>query len=148
TFVAIALIDRVGRKPLLLAGSVGMTLTLGVMALALAGAGAGAGEGGPLTLGRGATVAALVAANLYILAVAVAWGPVVWVLLGEMFGNRFRGAGLAVAAAAQWLANFAVTFTFPALRGGLGLGGACGLYAAAALASFFFVAKWITETKG
>jgi MFS transporter, SP family, sugar:H+ symporter len=83
TIPAIALIDRVGRKPLLLAGLAGMAVTLGVMAVVFATAGTGA-NGTPL-LGHAAAVTGLTAANLYIVAFAMSWGPVMWVLLGEMF---------------------------------------------------------------
>ena len=71
---------------------------------------------------------ALVAANAYVVFFGVSWGPVVWVLLGEMFPNRIRATALAVAASAQWLANFAITSTFPALAE-FGLTFAYGLYA-------------------
>src|SRR5262249_40439186 len=80
TIPAIAPIDRVGRKPLLLAGSIGMALTLGAMAVVFGSAGVGP-DGKPL-LAHGAAVAGLVAANLYIVAFAASWGPVMWVLLG------------------------------------------------------------------
>src|SRR5438874_263066 len=82
TIPAIMLIDRIGRKPLLLIGSVGMTLTLGAMAAVFATAGAGP-DGKPV-LSHMAAMAGLTAANLYIVAFAVSWGPVMWVLLGEM----------------------------------------------------------------
>jgi hypothetical protein len=77
----------------------------------------------------------------------VSWGPVVWVLLGEMFPNRIRATALAVAAAAQWLANFAITSTFPALAE-MGLSFAYGLYAAFALLSLLFVWFGVRETRG
>jgi MFS transporter, SP family, sugar:H+ symporter len=78
----------------------------------------------------------------------ISWGPVVWVLLGEMFNNRIRGAALAVAASAQWLANFAITMTFPILLGSVGLAGAYGFYALSALISLFFVMRFVSETRG
>jgi MFS transporter, SP family, sugar:H+ symporter len=90
---------------------------------------------------------ALVAANAYVVFFGVSWGPVVWVLLGEMFPNRIRATALAVAAAAQWLANFAITSTFPALAE-LGLSFAYGLYAGFALLSLLFVLAGVRETKG
>ncbi len=70
-----------------------------------------------------------------------------WVMLGEMFPNRIRGAALAVAGFAQWFANFLVTQTFPPLAE-FSLGLAYGLYAAFAALSFLFVAKFVPETKG
>ncbi len=146
TIPAIVLIDRVGRKPLLLAGSVGMAVTLGAMALVFATAGKGA-DGNPL-LTHGAAVAGLAAANLYIVAFAMSWGPVMWVLLGEMFPNQMRGAALAVSGASNWAANFAVTVTFLPLMGLAGLSGAYALYALAAAVSVPFVWKAVRETKG
>jgi MFS transporter, SP family, sugar:H+ symporter len=146
TIPAIMLIDRLGRKPLLLAGSIGMTLTLGALAVLFATAGVGADSKPVLT--RAEAVTGLVAANLYIVAFGVSWGPVMWVLLGEMFPNRLRGAALAVTGAANWVANFAVTLTFPPLLKGTGLAGAYGLYAAAAVISLFFVLTAVRETKG
>ena len=146
TLIAIAFVDRFGRKPLLLIGSVGMALTLGAMAWLFANAPLDAG-GSPVLAGARGT-AALVAANLYVFAFGFSWGPVVWVLLGEMFNNRIRGAALALAAAAQWIANWLVTLTFPWLAREIGLGFAYGLYTAAAAISFVLVARWVKETKG
>jgi len=144
TLVAIALVDKVGRKPLLVVGSAGMTLTLGLMALCFAHA---SGSGAALSLPPPWGLLALVAANLYVVFFGVSWGPMVWVLLGEMFPNRIRAIALAVAAAAQWLANFAITASFPALAE-LGLSFAYGLYATFALVSLFFVLGAVRETRG
>jgi sugar porter (SP) family MFS transporter len=144
TLVAIALVDRIGRKPLLLVGSAGMAITLAVMAWCFSQA---TGSGAELALPGQVGPIALVAANLYVVFFGVSWGPVVWVLLGEMFPNRIRAIALAVAAAAQWLANFAITATFPRLAE-IGLPFAYGLYAAFALLSFAFVWKWVRETRG
>jgi len=146
TIPAIVLIDRIGRKPLLLAGSVGMALTLGAMAIVF-GTAALDPDGKPM-LGHTEAVAGLVAANLYIVAFGVSWGPVMWVLLGEMFPNKLRGAALAVSGATNWAANFAVTVTFLPLLGAVGLAGAYGLYAAAAAVSLPFVWAAVRETKG
>jgi SP family sugar:H+ symporter-like MFS transporter len=144
TIVAISLIDRVGRRVLLLVGSGGMALSLGVLAAAFATA--PVVDGQP-ALDGGAGVVALVAANAFVVFFGVSWGPVVWVLLGEMFSNRIRAAALGLAAAAQWAGNFVVSTTFPALAE-VGLGLAYGLYTAAAVLSFLFVAKFVRETKG
>jgi MFS transporter, SP family, sugar:H+ symporter len=146
TIPAIALVDRVGRKPLLLAGSAGMAATLAVMAAVFVTAAVGA-NGKPL-LTHGAAVTGLVAANLYIVAFAVSWGPVMWVLLGEMFPNRMRGAALAIAGATNWVTNFAVTVTFLPLVNVAGLGRAYALYAFAALVSLPFVWIKVRETRG
>jgi len=146
TFIAIALIDKVGRKPLLLFGSVGMVITLGLMAFIFARA--GVDEKGNPVLSKEAGLVAFAAALLYIVSFGTSWGPVMWVLLGEMFPNRLRGAALAVSGSANWIANFAVTLTFPPLLAGAGLGSAYGLYAGAALLSGVFVLYAVQETKG
>ncbi|RSM97618.1 MFS transporter [Nonomuraea sp. WAC 01424] len=142
TFIAISLVDRIGRKPLLLIGSAGMTIALGTAAWAF---NAATGAGGALPSPQGPI--ALVAANVFVLFFALSWGVVVWVLLGEMFPNRIRAAALGVAAAAQWLANWAITVSFPALSE-WNLPLTYAMYALFALLSLLFVAKWIKETKG
>ncbi|HEY8586329.1 MAG TPA: sugar porter family MFS transporter [Rhodanobacter sp.] len=144
TLVAIALVDKIGRKPLLVIGSAGMAITLALMAWCFSQA---TGSGAELSLPGSVGMVALVAANAYVVFFGVSWGPVVWVLLGEMFPNRIRATALAVAAAAQWLANFAITSTFPALAE-VGLSFAYGLYAAFALLSLLFVLAGVRETKG
>ncbi len=146
TILAIGLIDRLGRKPLLVAGSIGMAVTLGAMAAVFATAGMGA-QSGPV-LSRGAALMGLAAANLYVVAFGVSWGPVMWVLLGEMFPNRLRGAALAVSGATNWAANFTVTVSFLPLLKAVGLAGTYGLFTAAALLSLPFVWAAVKETKG
>ncbi|WP_197379705.1 sugar porter family MFS transporter [Mycolicibacterium mengxianglii] len=144
TLIAIALIDKIGRKPLLLIGSTGMAVTLITMSVIFANATLDA-EGNP-SLSGASGVIALVAANLFVVAFGMSWGPVVWVLLGEMFPNRIRAAALGLAAAGQWAANWLITVTFPGLREHLGL--AYGFYGLCALLSGIFVWKWVMETKG
>src|SRR5438477_932688 len=146
TIPAIMLIDRIGRKPLLLVGSIGMTLTLGAMAVVFATAGLGP-DGKPV-LSHMASLAGLAASNLYIVAFAVSWGPVMWVLLGEMFPNEIRGAALAISGATNWVANFTVTVSFLPLLKSFGLTGAYALYAIAAAISLPFVWLAVRETKG
>jgi sugar porter (SP) family MFS transporter len=144
TLVAISLVDRIGRKPLLLIGATGMVLTLSALAACF---GQASGHGSHVTLPSDVGKIALVAANLYVFSFAVSWGPVVWVLLGEMFNNRIRATALAVAAAAQWLANWAVSTSFPSLAG-FSLIFSYSLYAAMALLAFIFVWTSVRETKG
>lgn len=144
TLIAIALIDKIGRKPLLLIGSAGMASTLATMAVIFANA--TVNPDGTPSLPGASGVIALIAANLFVVAFGMSWGPVVWVLLGEMFPNRIRAAALGLAAAGQWAANWAITVTFPELRNNLGL--AYGFYALCAVLSFLFVTKWVRETKG
>ncbi|SDQ88942.1 sugar porter family MFS transporter [Quadrisphaera sp. DSM 44207] len=144
TLVAIAIVDRVGRRPMLLAGSLGMAASLAVMTVAFTQA---TGSGEEISLPEPWGLVALVGANAFIVAFGATWGPVVWVLLGEMFPNRIRAAALAVAAAAQWVANFAISTSFPSLAG-LGLPYAYGLYTVLAALSFVFVLRAVRETKG
>jgi len=145
TLIAIATVDRVGRKPLLLIGSVGMTVTLATMSFIFGTADLNA-AGDPVLTGAAGPVA-LVAANLFVVAFGMSWGPVVWVLLGEAFPNRIRASALAFAAGGQWIANWIITETFPSLKN-LSLGLAYGFYAVCALLSFGFVWRWVKETKG
>ena len=144
--VAVMLIDRIGRKPLLWIGSVGMTVTLAVVAWAFMHAGILAG--GRLSLPPAMGASALVAANAYVVFFNMSWGPVMWVMLGEMFPNQIRGSCLAVAGAAQWISNFGITISFPMLLAGIGLAGAYGLYATAAALSIVFVFACVRETRG
>jgi sugar porter (SP) family MFS transporter len=144
TLVAIASIDRFGRKPLLLVGSIGMFVTLALMAFLFGTAPLVAGK--PVLQGAAGPLA-LVAANAYVFFFGMSWGPAVWVLLGEIFPNRIRAAALGLAAAMQWIANFAISATFPSLAS-VGLLYAYGLYAFAALISVFFVVRFIRETRG
>lgn len=144
TLIAIALVDRVGRKPLLLVGSAGMAVSLATAAWAFSTA---TGSGADVRLPDPQGTIALIAANLFVLFFALSWGVVVWVLLGEMFPNRIRAAALSVSAAVQWVANWAITVSFPRLSEWnlpltyLG-------YAVFAALSFVFVMKFVKETKG
>lgn len=144
TVVAILLIDKIGRKPLLLIGSIGMAITLSTLTVCFMSAGADGSLPGT------AAVIALIAANLYITFFAATWGPVMWVMLGEMFNNRIRTIAIAICGLAQWFANFVVTWTFPVLTGkdGIGVGPTYAIYSFFAIFSIFFVAKFIKETKG
>ena len=144
--VAISLIDRIGRKPLLLIGSIGMTITLALVAYAFSTGGLDAA--GKLVLSPSMGMLALISANAYAALFNFSWGPVMWVMLGEMFPNQIRGSGLAVSGLFQWTANFAITMTFPILLHSVGLTGAYGLYAFFALLSIVFVVKMVHETRG
>jgi MFS transporter, SP family, sugar:H+ symporter len=146
TFVAVALVDRIGRRPLLLAGALGQAVMLAILAVIFASADRDPGLG--LHLGRVAGTGALLAANAYIAFFAATWGPVVWVMLGEMFPNQCRGAALAVCGLAGWFANFLVTMTFPILLATFDLGITYMIYAAFGLVAWFFVRRFVEETKG
>ncbi|MBU3020729.1 sugar porter family MFS transporter [Aestuariibacter sp. A3R04] len=143
--ITLLVIDKIGRKPLLKWGSVGMTITLAAVALAFSNA--QTGDDGRLVLGDWGPVA-LIAANLYVFCFNFSWGPVMWVMLGEMFPNQIRGSGLAVAGLVQWLTNFGITLSFPMLLAGIGLAGAYGFYAFCALLSVIFVVRLVNETRG
>jgi SP family sugar:H+ symporter-like MFS transporter len=145
TLIAIASVDRFGRRPLLLIGSVGMAVTLGTLAV-IFGTAPLNDAGAPVLSGITGPIA-LVAANLFVVAFGMSWGPVVWVLLGEAFPNRIRAAALAFAAGGQWVANWLITVSFPKLSD-ISLSLAYGLYTIFAVLSFFFVLRWVRETKG
>ena len=144
--ITVSLIDIIGRKPLLWIGSVGMAITLSLMAVAFSTA--TLDEQGALQLTGAMGTLALVAANLYVFFFNASWGPVMWVMLGEMFPNQIRGSGLAVSGLAQWGSNFGITMTFPILLVSIGLMGAYSLYALAAVISIYFVVKHVHETRG
>ena len=144
--ITVSLIDRIGRKPLLWIGSVGMAFTLAAMALAFASA--TLDEQGALQLSDTMGTVALVAANLYVFFFNASWGPVMWVMLGEMYPNQIRGSGLAISGLAQWGSNFGITMTFPILLVSIGLMGAYSLYALAAVISVYFVIRHVHETRG
>src|ERR1700744_5472569 len=142
---AIFLIDRIGRKPLLLIGSVGMAITLGILTIAF---GTGHLSGGTLHLAPTVGRVALISANLYVVFFNFSWGPVMWVMLGEMFPNQIRGSGLAVSGAAQWTANFLISVSFPVSAKFIGLPITYGFYTACAFISVLFVVKMVHETRG
>ena len=144
-FITMFTIDKVGRKPFLVLGSAGMALTLSILVYAFSQA--GVDEQGNLIIGSMGTTA-LVSANAYVFFFNLSWGPVMWVMLGEMFPNQIRGSGLAVSGFAQWTANFAITMMFPIMLGSIGLAAAYGFYTVCAFISIGFVMKFVHETKG
>ncbi|ANP49730.1 SP family sugar:H+ symporter-like MFS transporter [Streptomyces griseochromogenes] len=141
TVIAMIFVDRVGRKPLALIGSVGMALGLALEAWAFS----SHLVDGKLPAAQGWV--ALIAAHVFVLFFALSWGVVVWVMLGEMFPNKIRAAALGVAAAAQWIANWAITASFPSLAD-WNLAGTYVIYAVFAALSIPFVLKFVKETKG
>ncbi|WP_299034159.1 sugar porter family MFS transporter [uncultured Pseudokineococcus sp.] len=147
TFIAVAFVDKVGRRKLLMAGSAGMVLGLGAVTAAFT-QGVAVPGSDDVSLPAGWGTVALVGANLFVIAFGASWGPVVWVLLGEMFPNRIRAAALAVAAAAQWVANFIVTVTFPVLSQDVSLWATYLIYTIFAALSFVFVKTKVQETNG
>ncbi len=146
TFLAIYLVDKVGRKPLLMIGALGQAVMLGLLAIVFSFGASDAAEG--IQMGGTSGILALLAANGYIAFFAFTWGPIMWVMLGEMFSNKFRGAALAVAGLTQGGSNFLITITFPVLLASIGLGISYGIYAAFGIVAFVIVRKYVTETKG
>ena len=144
--ITLLVVDRIGRKPILLIGSIGMAITLGLVTYAFSTAEAAAD--GSINLTGGFGPLALIAANAYVMFFNFSWGPVMWVMLGEMFPNQIRGTGLAVSGLAQWGSNFAITMTFPILLGTIGLAGAYGFYTTCAILSILFVVTLVHETRG
>ncbi|BAH55076.1 MAG: sugar porter family MFS transporter [Rhodococcus sp. (in: high G+C Gram-positive bacteria)] len=145
TFVAILFVDRIGRKVLLEVGSLGMFLSLLMAAIAFSQA---TGSGDDVVLPSPWGAVALVGANLFVIFFAATWGPVMWVMLGEMFPNNMRAYALGISTAANWIANFTVTLSFPPLTRSVGLWFLYGLFAFFALLSYFFVRAKVRETKG
>ena len=140
TLVAILTVDRFGRKPLLVTG--GLIMAAAMLAL------------GTMFHFEVLGAAALVAILVYIAGFAMSWGPVVWVLLSEMFPNPIKGKAMAVAVAAQWVANLLVSWSFKVLDGSSALnaafhhGFAYWLYGAMSLLGAVFVARFVPETRG
>lgn len=141
TVIAMIFVDRVGRKPLALIGSIGMVIGLALEAWAFS----YHLVDGKLPATQGWI--ALIAAHVFVLFFALSWGVVVWVFLGEMFPNKIRAAALGVAAAAQWIANWAITASFPSLAD-WNLSFTYVIYTVFAALSIPFVLKYVKETKG
>ncbi|MER6956811.1 sugar porter family MFS transporter [Streptomyces sp. NPDC000618] len=141
TVIAMIFVDRIGRRPLALIGSVGMVVGLALEAWAFS---FDLVDGKlPATQGW----VALIAAHVFVLFFALSWGVVVWVFLGEMFPNRIRAAALGVAASAQWIANWAITASFPSLAD-WNLSATYVIYTFFAALSIPFVLRYVKETKG
>jgi SP family sugar:H+ symporter-like MFS transporter len=145
-FVTIGLVDKIGRKPLLLIGSAGMAITLFAMVYAFHNGTLDAAGNLQLSVHNGWI--AVIAANLYVIFFNVSWGPIMWVMLGEMFPNQIRGSALAVCGFAQWFSNYLIAQTFPVMAAKAGLAPTYTFYAVSAVISFFLVKSFIHETKG
>lgn len=139
TLVALWLIDRTGRKPLLLGGNVGMVLALVVLGVASLLFGASGGAIGILTL---------VCLAVYIAFFAATWGPTMWTMLPELYPAKIRGSGQGVATMFNWGANFIVSLTFPVLLGAIGSGPVFLIFAVIGVLAFIFVRALVPETKG
>ena len=140
TVVAIKTVDKFGRKPLQIFGALAMAVSMFALGFAFFFERVGMG--------------ALIFMLTYVAAFALSWGPVTWVLLAEIFPNKIRGKALAIAVAAQWIANLLVSWTFPMMDKSTYLinafnhGFAYWLYGLMGLFAAVFVWKWVPETKG
>ena len=133
TVVAIMTVDKWGRKPLLMVGSIGMAI--GMFAI------------GFLVFMKIIGISTLVFIIIYTASFMMSWGPICWVLISELFPNKIRGKAVAVAVAAQWAANYFISSTYPAMME-FSSGGTYWFYGAMSILSFFFVWKMVPETKG
>ncbi|WP_321343410.1 D-xylose transporter XylE [uncultured Draconibacterium sp.] len=133
TVVAILTVDKWGRKPLLMVGSIGMAVGM----FAIAG----------LAFFEIIGISTLVFIIVYTASFMMSWGPICWVLISEIFPNKIRGRAVAIAVVAQWAANYFISSTYPAM---MEFSGAVtyGFYGLMSLLSFFFVWKMVPETKG
>ena len=134
TFVAIATVDRGGRRSLMLTGCAGIAVSHALIGLAYA-----RGWSGPFVIGF---------TLLAIAAYSMSLAPVTWVLISEIFPNRIRGAAVSVAVSALWIACFVLTFTFPLLNGALGPARTFWVYSAVCAVGFVFIWRSVPETKG
>ncbi|ATH59065.1 MULTISPECIES: D-xylose transporter XylE [Staphylococcus] len=133
TVIAILYVDKFGRKPLLIIGSTGMAI--GMIGMSV------------LTANGTFGVITLVFMVIYTASFMMSWGPIIWVLLSEIFPNRIRSAAMAIAVAVQWLANFTITSTYPFM---MDISGTMtySFYALMSILSGLFIWKFIPETKG
>ncbi len=133
TVVAIMTVDKWGRKPLLMVGSIGMAI--GMFAI------------GALAFMKVIGISTLVFIIIYTASFMMSWGPICWVLISELFPNKIRGKAIAIAVAAQWAANYFISATYPAMME-FSSGGTYWFYGVMSIISFFFVWKMVPETKG
>ena len=133
TVLAIMTVDKYGRKPLLMIGSVGMAV--GMFAI------------GGLAFMKVIGVSTLIFIVIYTASFMMSWGPICWVLISEIFPNKIRGRAIAIAVAAQWAANYFISSTYPAMMEYSGGVTYC-FYGVMSVLSFIFVWKMVPETKG
>ena len=134
TLIAIRLVDRLGRKPLMMAGSAGLAVAFGLIGTSYA------------LHGRGVHLLVLIVVAMALYALSLA--PVTWVLLSEIFPNRIRGAAMSVSTVSLWSACFVLTYTFPLLNKSLGPAGTFWIYAGISVFGFIFIRSRVRETKG
>ena len=135
TIVALWLVDKRGRKTLLLWGAVGMIVSLSYLTLEFA---------KPVQNGAGVLVALLV----YISFFAASFAPVMWVIISEIYPNRIKGVAMSFSTAVSWLCTFLTVYFAPVIHGALGLQYLFGIFGVFSIVAFVFVKFWIPETKG
>lgn len=140
TVVAIRLLDRVGRRPLLLGGTAGMAVALTAVAVVFA-----AGGGHLRGAGAGVAIAALA---VYTGSFAIGLGPVFWLLISELYPVQVRGTAMSVATIANWAANFIVTISFLTLLSAISSAGTFFLFAFLTVAALVYFVRQVPETKG
>lgn len=133
TIVAIITVDKWGRKPLLISGSIGMAV--GMIAISI------------LAFNNVIGISTLVFIIIYTASFMMSWGPICWVLISEIFPNKIRGQAIAISVAAQWAANFFISSTYPPMME-FNSGGTYLFYGLMSVLSAFFVWKMVPETKG
>ena len=138
TIVSLFLIDRLGRRPLLIIGNIGMALSLAALSLSfLFHINAEALK----WIGVGSTL-------IYVAFFAISLGPVCWILISEIYPLRIRGFAMSIATSVLWLSNLIVSFSFPVLLARMGAGPTFGMYALITVASLAFTCFFVPETKG
>jgi sugar porter (SP) family MFS transporter len=138
TILAVRIIDRAGRRPLLIIGLIGMVISLALLGVVFATGGAGGAAG----------LLATICLALYIASFAISLGPVFWLMISEIYPLRIRGTAMSVASIANWGSNWLVALSFPVLLATLGGAGSFWLFAALGVVAWFFVYFRVPETKG
>ncbi|MGB8602876.1 MAG: sugar porter family MFS transporter, partial [Rhizomicrobium sp.] len=152
TVIAQMLVDKWGRKPLLITGSVIMAVAM--LALGFLFYANGTGTAGAMSMSHASGLWGLLWIVLYIAGFSLSWGPIVWVMLAEIFPNSIKGQAMAIAVAAQWVANLFVSWSFKVMDGSSALniffnhGFPYWVYGVVSIVSAVFVWRMVPETKG
>jgi SP family galactose:H+ symporter-like MFS transporter len=136
TAVAVALVDRVGRRPLLIIGSIFMVIALIALGLVF------------LFSSHSTGIFTLIALIVYIIAFAISFGPVFWVMSAEIFPTRMRATGSSTSTFFNWLANFLVSVTYLSLVAAIGISFTFWIYAVMGILALLFCLRFVPETKG